>query len=441
MTRAEALLCRQMSTELSLEKKQHLWWSNVTGDIEYVEGNTNDNYSMKPSGKIIDKANRPSPSGFGDVMLLPMEMQLAGVGVMGAATLLGKEEAAARKVAVLHWNKRRHAVPLQESEMDMFSEAPWKAWELKRGELAYWHAQVENYDITMSMYEGLSENLSTSTTDATLGNGLGIAKRYHPNFYYYLGTSATNGTLTRLGSAGKFPTAAEVYAGANISVTGATYGTMTSYTVMKAWSKVQELGIRQVQIEGALKFWVWLISPQQAITLLDDARYIAAQNAIMWKNAKDHPLLNGALGYYMGFVFYIDPITVRGVYSADAGTTIDFLGTATQASSTTNKSNPRFLPMEGRTAAQTTETVYNHVSMILGAGAMGLARKKELAFAEELIDYGEWKGLGAGQTYGYERMDYIRHDQVGAMEGSTGVAAATNVYNKSSMLVMTWQLA
>ncbi len=205
MNRTDAALFKQLDVDLRLEAKNHLWWSRVTGDIEYVESLDNNDYWMKPSGDIIDRATKPAPNGFGDVMLVPMQMQLAGVGTYGDATLIGREEPTARKVAAVHWNQIRHAVPMQEGMMDLIREEPWKAYELCRPQLAEWHAQMENWEITSALMEGVDEHISTPTADPTYGQGLGCAKRLHPNLYTWTGASDAAGALARIAqTAGEF---------------------------------------------------------------------------------------------------------------------------------------------------------------------------------------------------------------------------------------------
>lgn len=443
MDRTTATLFRQLDTDLRMEEKQHLWWSNFMSEIEYIESMSNSQVNFKPSGNVIDVATKPNTmQGFGDVMFLPMEMQLSGTGIMGDATLIGNEEPAARKIAAVHYNQIRHATPLQEGEMDLMREEPWNAMELKKGELGYWHAQTKNWNIIHALYLGVSENIYRPTTDATYGQGLGVARRLHPNMYYYLETGASHAgaSLTRIGTAGKFPTGAELYSAVKTTVSSAAYGQFNSYTVMKAAIKAKQLGIRQLQNEDGFKFWIWLIHPEQALTLITDSNYVAAQTATDWKSHKDNPMLSGALGYYQGFVFFEDITSVRGFVSTNSSTDVDtsfnILGTVTQYATDAIKQNPRFLPMEGMTTS-TTAATSNYVSAILGKGAIGMAKRRDLKFVKELVDYENWQGLGAAQTYGFERMDYVRMDQTSYLESSP--SSCTNVYNNSSMLVMTWQ--
>jgi hypothetical protein len=318
--------------------------------------------------------------------------------------------------------------------MDEAREKAFRAAESELESLAWWHAQYENYNILTSIYEGASENLYTTKTNPDYGQGLGIPRRFHPNLVTFTGASDSAGVLTKVGSAGKFPSAAEIYTAASASTTGLP---MSSTAVNLVRMRVMRAGIKPIVTDNGMKFWPWLLTLEQAYTLMKDETFAKMLQSSMWQSMKDHPWVSGALGYYGGFVFYTDILTVRG-FAGTAGTDLNMLGSVSLIADSDIKQNPRFLPQEGHIQNSSKS---NHVGIIFGESFLGEALHENLAFKYEEQDYGNWKGVAAKTKYGYERLDFVPQPQVQFLEGTEAQVASSisNVYNKSSMLVMTWQ--
>lgn len=433
MTREDisALGLQPLDLKLRAEVKRHLWFSRFKGTVQMGNDYNNDP-KLRASGSPIEVNDNLRSIGYGDRLLIPMEKDLAGAPTLGDAVLTGREEEMARAYAKVGFNQVRHAIPVRLGRMDEIRERGFRAAEENLQKLAWWHAQYENYNILTAIYEGASENLYTTNTNPDYGQGLGIPRRFHPNLYVN-----TTAALTRVGNPGKFPTAAEVFAAASTSTSGAP---MSAATVQKARITAMRLGIQPLVTDGGFKFWPWLITPEQAYSLSQTNEFKAMMATNVWKEMKDHPWVKGAIGYFGGFVFFEDVLSVRGFSGANAAS-LNVLGTTNLVATTDIKQNPRFLPQEGHiTSTIGGVAKANHVSIIFGASFLGEALHENLGFATESQDYDNWQGLGAYTKYGYERLDFVPKSHVQYLEGTeAGIDNITNVYNRSSMLVMTFE--
>lgn len=437
MTREDikSLGLQPLDLKLRAEVKRHLWFSRFKGSVKSGRDYNNDP-TLHASGSPIEVNNKIRSIGYGDRLLIPMEKDLAGAPTLGDAVLMGREEESARAYAKVGYNQVRHAIPVQLGSMDKARERAFRAAEDNLQKLAWWQAQYENYNILTSIYEGASENLYTTTTNPDYGQGLGIPRRYHPNFYRY----STLG-FNKIGAAGKFPTALEVYDAAvgtndnNVDTTKSLDANCVAMARLTAMRK----GIKPLVMENGFSFWPWLITPEQAISLVQTNEFKAMAQTQVWKEVKSHPWVNGAIGYFGGFVFFEDVISVRGFSTSDAASTgLNVLGTTELIADSDIKQNPRFLPQEGHLKHLVGTTKANHVSIIFGESFIGEALHENLGFATESQDYNNWQGLGAYTKYGYERLDFVPKSHVQYLEGTeAGIANITNVYNRSSMLIMT----
>lgn len=447
-----ALALQAMSEELRRDVVDFLFWSKFQGSIMPAgKEKTNNISDARPSGKPIDVNHGIKAHGIGDRMLIPMQQHLAGPPTYGSATLIGNEESPARKWGHIAYNMVRHAVTLQEGEMEDLREDALKAADYLRPDLALWHAQMENYYVSDAIYNGVSENLYTSATHEDFGQGLGIAKRYHPNLYTWTGASDAAGALTRVGTANKFPTAQQIYAALrNVNssdVDQATNLSFSRYTVQRARNLCFRGKIKPLFNIGGKAFWGWIVTPEQITSLLNDEVVRAVFNGQQYKNLADHPFVKGAVGVYGQFVFFEDAISVR-TYALPSGATDSYagangvdmgvIGTGTLVWDKTDKSNPRFNPIEG--GLKEKGNVYTSVcSIIFGASMLGKADRYACQFTKpEEVDYGNWKGVAAKAIYGYERQDFVPEAEIGYLESAP--ASVTKVYNDSSILVCTWEL-
>jgi len=437
-----ALALQALNETMRRDVRRHLFWSKFQGSIDAGPDPHANGANWKPSGSVIEVNNGIRTHGIGDRMLIPMRQGLTGPATYGDATLIGNEEDSARKWAYVHYNQIRHAATLQKGAMDTIREDKLKAAQYVQPELSIWHAEMENWAVTQAFMEGISEGLSTSATDATYGEGLGLVKRYSPNLFSWTGATDATGAYTRIGTAGKFPTAQQVRDGVK-NVNTSDHDTdlnnnlpFTPYTAHKARTLVAYRKLKPLFRHGGKNFWGWLISPAQAETLLLHELFRAYANSQQWANIADHPLVQGAVGAYGSFVFFESETSVRGFAGAETnGSDLNILGTATHYFSDEDKYNPRFNPIEGAIAE--TGGYLNHVSHIFGASALGKADHSAHEFKFENVDYDNWKGVAAAAVYGYERLDFVKESQISSLEATP--SNCTGVYNESSIQVITWQ--
>lgn len=431
-----------LNEQLRRDAVSHLFWSDYMGCVNPLDKETNNNDKFKPSGMPIEVNERGFTEGIGDRMLIPMQLHLAGPATYGDATLIGNEEDAARKWAYVHFNQIRHAATVQKGRMDRLREDALKAAEHAQPDLSIWHSQMENWNITLALIEGVDEGMSTSPTDETYGEGLGLSKRYSPNLFVWIGATAAAASLVRVGDTGKFPTAAQVYAAAaNVDpadgttpLTAVAQG-LDSRCVRAVRNTVYRMGLKPLFTIGGKSFWGWVISPEQADGLFSDATYLAMINSQQYKEVADHPLAKGSIGVYHNFVFFEDPVSVRSFCGTSTdGSDLNVLGTEEHRYDDQDKFNPRFNPCTGGIEVSNKT---NYISFIFGASMLGKGDHTTPEFEFEKIDYNNWKGVAAAAVYGYERMDFVRQSQIGLLESSPG--SCEGVYNRSHLQVITWQ--
>lgn len=430
-----------LDERLRREAKRHLFWGKFMGSIKKSE-NYNNDMVLTPSESPIEVNEMINTPGLGDRMLIPMTMELAGLGRIGDAVMLGHEEDIARKYAMIHYNQLRHGVPLQKGKKEYNVDKILQILEDHVGKLGWWFAQRENWEIVQSLYLGVGEMLSIFPSDPVYGQGLGLDNRIHPNLYYQ-----ASGKLTRIGSAGKFPTMAEVYSAINGAAANGQTFTANSLRLARtlAYSK---LYLKPIFIHNGQKYWGVVIDPAQADTLRADAMFNAGGAAAPLNyGLNEHPLVTGSIGIYGNFVVFEDPVAVRGYTTLTAagaagspGTdgSINVLGSTAAIYDTTDKQNPRFLPQTGRLTSSSGDGYQNHGAIIIGGSMLGKAMHSPLSFETESFDYNNWKGLAASTMYGYERLDFIPEDQVPTRSESS-TTDATGVYNRSSAIITTFQ--
>lgn len=437
MTNEEALALKLQAVSLKMQRemKKHLFWGQFMSFGSTPNQNGNDPSANNLIGKPILVVDEIQKGRLGNMAKIPLTLDMAGPATYGSAAVTGREEPIARKYSELYVNTVRHAIQVEEGSMETFNERAFAA-ALDAVDLeSAWHANQENWMVVTSIYEGLSENLTTSVNSEIYGQGRGFAKRYHPNLYAWTGASDSAAKLVRAGTARKFPTATEVFNAANASSNKRSFST---YTVEAARTTALKLGMRPIVSANGFKFFPWILTVEQAASLAADSRFQATINSQQWRDIKDHPNVKGSIGYYKGFLFFEDTygIAVRG-FSGTGAADLNILGSLEMIFDTSDKQNPRFLPQEGLIGNHSSDGLYNQVSIMFGESFLGKALGSEPEFRYREEDYGEWKGLACRAIYAYGRLDFVPPMQVENLISSP--TSITGVYNRSSMLVMTYE--
>lgn len=437
-----------LDEKLRRETKRHLFWSRFMGEIQQVE-NFNNDPDYRPSDRPIEVNNMMNNPGLGDRMLIPMTMELSGLGRLGDAVMLGHEEDIARKYAMVHYNQIRHGVPVQKGKKEYNIDRILNILEDNVGKLGWWHAQMENWQIITAIYLGTAEMLHTSATDTIYGQGLGLDKRVHPNLYSHITDAAIGNLKPATDTVNGYASMQDVYESIrnDTSTNGLPFTTSTLRSMRKL--VYSTLNLKPTFTHSGQKYWAVLIDPIQADTLMSDAMFKAnGSSAPLGYGLSDHPDITGSLGIYGNFVIFEDPVAVRGYYTesavgaanGDPGTsgTINVTGTTAAVYDTTDKVNPRFIPMTGMNKSNSGSGNSNRGAIIMGGSMLGKAQHSPLSFETENFDYNNWKGLAAGAMYGYERLDFVKEaDTPTYQENST--STANPVYNRSSAVILTFQ--
>lgn len=301
----------------------------------------------------------------------------------------------------------------------------YKLYSEAQPQLRDWFAQWENQSVFQAFYEGVSPNLSYGTNS----DGLGLAKRYHPNWYANI-----SATLTKVGTEKAFTLNSELD---TVIKTGGTCDTeMTSLLLRNLRTKCMELKIPQIVTKSGYKFWALLCHPQTVGVLWGDTDFKNAQRESWSTRMLDSPELNGASGAYAGFCIYEDIIGIRqweDVAGTD-GSTGTFFGTT----------------MADRFTATDSAVTVPYNSIVFGGSAMGKGIAKDMHFTNEIDDHANTIEVGGAQISGYNRADFVAEDKAGKSSGaaaanvfSTGnattseYATATPAFNQSSLIIST----
>jgi len=397
-----------LNTQLRKEVEHNLFWSKFTGDVK-ITRRENGQTDYQPSGKIIEQFNEPVAAGR-DNILIPFLNSLTGAPVFGDTLLKGTGEDMSLKWLRSYVNQFRKAVFARSGQMAEQRAKLLKMYEKAKPLLVDWWVKYHNQEIFRAFYEGVSQNLSASTAS----DGLGLYKRYHPNFYY----QSADGTLTALGTAGYTKSTTNI----DDAATNVDTHEMTAKTLEALRILCLNLKIPQLTTASGFKFWTLLVHPSSMKNLRADSTFTGAQNAAFTGKALKNPILNAADAFFAGFAIFEDILGVRGW---DA-TNNDFMG-----SSISEELDP-------------TDVTANTCSIVLGSSAMGKAVGQKLHFTKEIDDHENTVEIGGAEISGYNRADFTAEADAAESSGDLfrknttgGVASGIAVTNQSSLILMT----
>jgi hypothetical protein len=409
-----------LNSLLRKESWYNTFWAQFSGNID-ISQDDNGNPVYRPSGNPMEVLSDYVAQGR-DNMLIPFLSDLSGSPVFGDTTLKGTGEDQSMRWLRAYCNQYRKAVMKKSGSMSEQRQKVFKLMDEARPQLARWFTKWENQSVFQAFYEGVSPNLSTGTSS----DGLGLVRRYHPNWYINDGA-----VLTAVGTEKSTKTNAQLDAAIGMTASAdATCDTAMSADILRELRvKCMSLKIPQIETKEGYKYWAIVMHPAQLASLQTDTDYEQAQRfGYMGSGGSKMPQLNGMAGHYAGFCIYEDIVGIREWDEAGY-----FFGSSVSS---------RF-DDSAVTLASGTARVRN--AIVFGGGAMGKAVADDLHFTSEVDDHANTIELGGAVINGYNRADFFL--EADALEGSgdafyknnasAGDAAALACINQSSLILGT----
>jgi hypothetical protein len=408
-----------LNAKLAKESWYNTFWAKFSGNVD-LSNDDNGNAVYKPSGQPINILNSFIQEGR-DNMLIPFLSQLTGSPVYGDTVLKGTGEDQSMKWLRVFVNQYRKAVMKKSGSMSEQRQKMFKLYEAALPQLRDWFAKWENQAIYQTFYEGVSPNLSVGTTS----DGLGLVKRYHPNWWINDG-----GALTTIGTAGSTKTNAQLDAAIGNTADGV--GTcdtgMTAQILHDLRVKCMELRIPQMTTKSGNPYWCIVMHPASSSALMQDSNYKSAVQAAFTGKMLNEPELSGAVGYFAGFAIYEDIVGIREWDEAGY-----FFGATTSAR----------LDPSSVTLNTGTSRTYNHV--VFGKNCIGKGVAKDLHFTNEVDDHANTIEVGGALINGYQRNEYFAEGDATTGSGDAfyndqtaeHVSAVLAAENQSSLIFST----
>ena len=409
-----------LNSLLRKESWFNTFWAKFSGNVD-ISQDDNGIPVYTPSGNPIEVLNDYVAQGR-DNMLIPFLSDLSGSPVYGDTVLKGTGEDQAMKWLRAYCNQSRKAVMKKSGSMSEQRQKVFKLMDEARPQLARWFTKWENQAVFQTFYEGVSPNLSAGTAS----DGLGLARRYHPNWYINDGN-----VLTTVGTEKTTKTNANLDAalGMTASADATCDNAMTADILRELRVKCMSLKIPQMETADGHRFWCIVMHPAQLASLQTDTDYETAQRfGFMGSGGAKMPQLTGMAGYYAGFCIFEDIVGVREWDESGY-----FFGSTTSA---------RF-DDSAVTLASGTARVRN--AIVFGKNAVGKAVADDLHFTSEVDDHANTIELGGAVINGYNRADFFA--EVDALESSGDAfyknqsaahdSAALSCVNQSSLILAT----
>ena len=394
---------------LAKETWYNTFFARFAGNVD-ISSDDNGNKVYAPSGNPIEVLNEFVAQGR-DNMLVPFLKELTGSPVFGDTLLKGTGEDQSLDWLRTYVNQYRKAVMKRSGQMSEQRQKLYKLYDAAKGQLSRWFSKYENQAIFASFYEGVSPNLSTGTND----DGLGLVKRYHPNWYVNAGD-----VLTTVGTEKTTKDATNLDA----AVTAANKP-LSSAILLQLRTKCMELRIPAMETKVGNPYWCMVIHPEQYENLMQDSTFSAANREAYSSRMLEMPELAGAQAFYAGFAIYEDIIGIRGWDTANDNIDME-------------TASDMFRP---------TDVGDNLNALVFGKSAMSKAIARDLHFTNEVDDHQNTIEIGGAQINGYNRNEYF--SEANAAESSskafdkdnatTTVADKLACINQSSLILMTDQ--
>lgn len=402
-----------LEESLRREYIHKLFFKNWVGEVKLDKGMDPNSKKYIPSGKMVEVFPYGKEEGR-DNILIPFLKNLTGEPVYGDTVLKGTGEELTMRWLRAYINQERKAVMKRTGNMAEQRAKLYKLYEEAKPALALWFSRVTNVEFFRAIYEGASANLTAAQTV----DGVGLVKRYHPNFYYL----SASDTISAVGTEKKTKTAANLDTAVTAVYNSGTPFKISATVLRSLRTKCINLHIPPIYTEDGNPFFVLVASPNQVNTLKADSDYKNAQGDAYTGKMLASPLLSGAIGFYEGFAIFEEYLGARGWDST----------------------NDNFFGSTMATAFEPTTVTNNSCALVMGSGAVGIAEPRKLHYTNEVDDHGNIIEIGGARIYGIQRADFAAEDDAGESSGDLfyitsagGVASALTCVNQSSLILMT----
>ena len=381
-------------------------------------------YSYKISGKPIEILKNFSPQGGSDHILMPFGRRPEINPVFGNEIVKGTGNEASKYWLRAFVNVVRGAVKPKSGLLSEYRTNPLGFMKDAKPNLVEFWAQYYNQDIYRAFYEGIGLNLSTgiyaADTDCDYEQGLGIKKRYHPNWVVY----DADGAIVDVGVAGKCKTTDQLDAAVG-TIVGEDQPTVMDAKALKLLAtKLKYKKIPKIITIGGKKYWKIIMHTKQLEDLENDSTYQNAVNTAYTGTKGDHPELNGLISTYRGFAIYEDLVGIRSWEDTNG----HLFGSGTDDTFQTS-----LIPVG------VSESNYN--AIVVGNSAIGLARPRGISFTQEVDDHEAIVELATTSIFGANRVDICTATNVPTVfergSATADVVEATAMENTSSLVFMT----
>ena len=410
-----------LNSLLRKESWYNTFWAKFSGNVD-ISSDDNGNTVYTPSGNPMEILSDYVAQGR-DNMLIPFLSDLTGSPVYGDTVLKGTGEDQSMKWLRAYCNQYRKAVMKKSGSMSEQRQKVFKLMDEARPQLAKWFTKWENQSIFQSFYEGVSPNLSIGTAS----DGLGLVRRYHPNWYINDGA-----VLTAVGTEKSTKTNAELDAAIGTTAAGAADAdtAMTAGLLRQLRVKCMSLKIPHMETVDGNQFYCIVMHPSQLASLQSDTDYKESQRyGFMGSGGAKMPEMTGMAGYYAGFCIFEDIVGIREWDEAGY-----FFGSTVSS---------RFEDSAVTLHADNAKRVRN--AIVFGKGAMGKAIAEDLHFTSEIDDHANTIELGGAVINGYNRAEYYVEGDALEVSGdafykgnsSSADAAALAAINTGSLIIAT----
>ena len=398
-----------LNAQLRKEAWYNTFWAKYAGFVD-VSNDQNGNPIYTPTGKPIEMLKEFKPEGR-DNMLIPFLKYLTGEPVHGDTVLKGTGEQMAMRWLRTYVNQTRKAVMKRSGQMSEQRLEWLKLYDQAKPLLVDYMSKYENMNVFRAFYEGVSWELSRGTNY----DGLGLVKRYHPNWYYLSAAS----TISAVGTAKYFKTAAEM----GVAYAGVNGFEMTVLTLRKLRVLCMQLKIPQIVTENGYRFWMLIANPETVNNIKVDTDYKAVVRAAYNSKMLDEPELQGVVSVIEGFAIFEDICGIRAWDDTNDYLFGDTFSLATEPSVLNTNTN----------------------SLVIGGSALGKGIAEDLHYTKEVDDHENTIEIGGAMINGYNRADFAAEADAAEASGDAfyksnatgGVSAALAATNQSSLILMT----